>query len=69
MKSVWILDCVDSGEGDVTQVGDTCSTYEEARELFASKLKELGCFDEWDGIAAFHAMADKLYVVREINLP
>lgn len=69
MKSVYIVDCVDCGEGDVTQVGDTCSTYEEARELFASKLKELGCFDEWDGIAAFYSVADKLYVVREINLP
>ena len=36
---------------------------------FANKLKELGCYDEWDGIAAYHAMADKLYVVREIELP
>lgn len=69
MKSVWIVDCVDIGEGDVTQVGDTCPTYEAARELFAETLKDNGCYDDWDGIAAFHANADKLYVVREIKLP
>ena len=68
-KSVWIVDKVDIGEGDVTQMGDTRSTYEEARELFAETLKAAGCYDDWDGIAAYHAMADVLYVVREIKLP
>ena len=69
MKSVWIVDCVDSGTGDVTQYGKTCSTYAEAPELFAEAMKDEGCYDDWDGIAAFYSVADKLYVVREIKLP
>lgn len=69
MKSVWIVDKVDSVEGDVTQYGKTCSNYEEARELFAEALQDEGCYDDWDGIAAFYSVADVLYVVREIKLP
>jgi hypothetical protein len=69
MKSVWIVDKVDSVECDVTQYGKTCSTYEEARELFAEALQDEGCYDDWDGIAAYYSVADVLYVVREIKLP
>ena len=69
MKSVYIVDCVDCGTGDVTQRGHTCASYEEARELFANELKSDGFFDDWDGISGVYTTTDYLLVVREINLP
>lgn len=68
-KSGWIVDEVDFVNGDVSQVGETCSTYEEARKLFVKTLKEKGFFDDWDGISCIYSTTDTLVVVREIKLP
>lgn len=71
MKSVWIVDFIDSETLDVTQIGKTCSTYEDAREVFTEALRERNLLDSWDGIAGVYNDEEGTFsfVIREVELP